>query len=297
MSDRIPKKIYYCWFGEEKPQNVLDCINNWKEKLPDYEIIEINENNNNLFDIAKECQNNLWLKTCYEQKMWAYVADYARLKVLYEYGGIYFDTDITVEKDITDLVNRNKLILGWESKCDISNGVIIVPKNNNNIFEILSFYNEEIWKSKIYTIPQITTYVINKNYKLCPSNEITENDEILILPPDYFYPLPSCVRENVEKYITDNTYTVHWWNASWLKSNINYFLRHKHKIPLQHLLSKCFNKNVVYKNSFISIEMLCTEIFIHIDFSYMFKFRYKYFNGDRFLTIFIFGFQIKLWKM
>ena len=116
----VHKKIYYCWFGGEKPTKVLECINNWKEKLPDYEIIEINDKNNELFDVEKECQNNLWFKTCYENKMWAYVADYARLKVLYERGGVYFDTDITVEKDITDLLAKNKLVLGWEDKYSIN---------------------------------------------------------------------------------------------------------------------------------------------------------------------------------
>lgn len=35
----IPKVVYYCWFGGEKPQSVLNCINNWKEKLSNYEII------------------------------------------------------------------------------------------------------------------------------------------------------------------------------------------------------------------------------------------------------------------
>lgn len=33
-----------------------------------------------------------------EKKDWAFVSDYVRLKVLYEHGGIYFDTDIQVIK-------------------------------------------------------------------------------------------------------------------------------------------------------------------------------------------------------
>ena len=60
----LSKTIYYCWFGGSKPQNVLDCINNWKEKLPAYQIIEINEHNKELFDVEKECQNNLCKTKC-----------------------------------------------------------------------------------------------------------------------------------------------------------------------------------------------------------------------------------------
>lgn len=206
MTNPVPKKIYYCWFGNEKPQKVLDCINNWKETLPDYEIIEINEHDKKLFDVEQECKNNLWFKTCYENKMWAYVADYARLKVLYERGGVYFDTDITVEKDITELLNKNKLILGWEDKLNINIAVGVVVVGNPLIKEMLDFYNEEIWHSKLYTIPQITTYVIKKHYKLNPSTEITENKDILILPQEYFYPIPIGLKER-DNYITPNTYT------------------------------------------------------------------------------------------
>ena len=51
----IPKKIYYCWFGGEKPQKVVERISNWKEKLPNYEIIEINDKNKELFDVENKC--------------------------------------------------------------------------------------------------------------------------------------------------------------------------------------------------------------------------------------------------
>ena len=45
----IPKKIHYCWFGgKEKPNDVMLCINSWKRYLPDYEIVEWNENSFNI---------------------------------------------------------------------------------------------------------------------------------------------------------------------------------------------------------------------------------------------------------
>ena len=46
---RIPKKIYYLWMGnKEKPEIFNKCLNSWKQNIPDYEIVEINEKN---FDI------------------------------------------------------------------------------------------------------------------------------------------------------------------------------------------------------------------------------------------------------
>ena len=295
INNTIPKIIYYCWFGGEKPKKVLECIDNWKQMLPAYEIIEINETNKELFDVEKECQNNLWFKVCYENKMWAYVADYARLKVLYEQGGVYFDTDITVEKDITELLEKNKLILGWEDKNSINFAVCITPPRNEKIKIIIDFYNVEIWESQIYTIPQITTCVLRKHYKLNKFTKITENEDILILPQEYFYPIPIGLKEK-DNFVTDKTYTIHWWDASWTKSNIDYFMRNKHKANLVELLKKCFDKRYIINNPFLKIEKLFNKFNIELDFYYLFRFKYKYYKKNRYLTLFIFGIQIPIWR-
>ena len=45
----IPKKIHYIWFGKgEKNDRIKHCIESWEKYLPDYEIIEWNEDN---FDV------------------------------------------------------------------------------------------------------------------------------------------------------------------------------------------------------------------------------------------------------
>lgn len=89
----IPKIIHYCWFGGEKPQKVVKCIESWKKNLPDYEIKEWNKNN---FDIS-ELQYTL---DAYKAHKYAFVSDVARVKALYEYGGIYLDTDVMVYKSL-----------------------------------------------------------------------------------------------------------------------------------------------------------------------------------------------------
>ena len=302
MTD-VPKKIYYCWFGGEKPQSVLDCITNWKEKLPNYEIIEINEKNKQLFDVEKECRNNLWFKTVYENKLWAFVSDYARLKVLYENGGVYFDTDITVEKNITELLEKEKLVLGWENPVaiNIAVGVVVVVVGDPLIKQMLDFYNDEIWKSKLYTIPQIVTHVLRKNYDLNPANQITENDDILILPQEYFYPIPIGLKiKTSEKslFVTPNTYTIHWWDGAWDNPNVKYFMLHKHKTDLNKLLKYCFKKKVILNNLFLHIEKICMLYKININFYWLFRFKYKSdYKNNRWLVLFLFGIPFKIWKM
>ena len=88
----IPKKIHYFWIGgNPKPESVLYCIDSWKKYCPDYEIIEWNESN---YDFTK----NEYMRQAYEAKKWAFVTDYARLDVIYKYGGIYLDTDVELIK-------------------------------------------------------------------------------------------------------------------------------------------------------------------------------------------------------
>ncbi len=90
----IPKIIHYCWFcGNPLPQLTLKCIESWKKYCPDYEIIECNENN---FDIS---QAPLYVRQTYECKKWAFVADYVRLQVVYDNGGVYLDINVRMMSD------------------------------------------------------------------------------------------------------------------------------------------------------------------------------------------------------
>ena len=90
----IPKVIHYCWFGRNSlPESARKCIASWKQFLPGYEIKEWNEDN---FDV--NCIP--YIKQAYEAGKFAFVSDYARFWVLYNHGGIYFDTDVEVIKRV-----------------------------------------------------------------------------------------------------------------------------------------------------------------------------------------------------
>lgn len=112
----MKKYIHYCWFGDKPlPKLAKKCIKSWKKYLPDYEIIRWSEEN---VDI-NECP---FIKEAYENKKWAFVADYARTKAIYEYGGIYFDTDMKVTKNIDFLLDK-ETFLGVEDSNFIACGV------------------------------------------------------------------------------------------------------------------------------------------------------------------------------
>ena len=117
----IPKIIHYCWLsGEPYPVLVEKCINSWKKNLPEYDFV--------LWDANRvDTISNLWLKQAYENKKYAFAADYIRFYALYYYGGIYLDADVEVLKTFNDLLDQ-KQFLGEEAGGDIEAAVIGAEK-------------------------------------------------------------------------------------------------------------------------------------------------------------------------
>ncbi|MDD3304269.1 MAG: capsular polysaccharide synthesis protein, partial [Clostridia bacterium] len=131
------KVIHYCWFGGNPLSDfVKKCIETWKKFLPDFEIKEWNEKN---FDV-NQCA---FSKGAYEQKKWAFVSDYTRVKVLEEFGGLYLDTDVEITKDISKFLNDD-LVLGQEdSKMANAAVVWVKEKHNKHIQNLLHFYETQ----------------------------------------------------------------------------------------------------------------------------------------------------------
>lgn len=105
----IPKIVHYCWFGgKEKPEDVKKCIESWKQFLPEYQLMEWNEDN---FDIERL----QYTREAYTAGKYAFVSDVARVEALYQYGGVYMDTDVEVLKSFNPLLEA-QCILGMEEK-------------------------------------------------------------------------------------------------------------------------------------------------------------------------------------
>ena len=231
----IPKRFFYVW-GANDPykRDMLACIQTWRQVLHDYEIVEINENSVKYFNFDYELSNNEWFRTVYEKKMWAYVADYVRIKTLFENGGIYFDTDVSVLKSMDRFLN-DKCFVGIQSSGNYNltePAILGAEKGNLFLREVLRFYNSRIWNEPIYTIPQIFEKILQERHSVFEfppksKQKIIDLGEICLYPEKFFIPFRygqkfhySCIEED--------TYTIHWFSGSWLKPEIDYFLRHKH---------------------------------------------------------------------
>ncbi|MDX8337058.1 glycosyltransferase [Candidatus Cetobacterium colombiensis] len=222
----MEKKIHYVWLGKNPKPNIMDiCINSWREKLPDYEIIEWNEENLNFYE---EIEKNRFLKECYNRKLWAFLSDYFRVKVLYDQGGIYLDSDMQIIKNL-DIFLENEMFLGKEDKKQASAGIIGAKKQHPFFKKMLDFYEKDIWNINIYTIPAIIQYILKKDYGFLEeiSGIVKLRDGIIIYPSEYFYPYHFTEEFSYDK-IKNNTYGIHWWGKSWHGNNKKlYFLEFK----------------------------------------------------------------------
>lgn len=158
----IPKKIHYIWFGRNPlPELALKCIESWKKYCPDYEIIEWNEDN---FDISK----NLYAKQAYEAKKWAFVSDYARVKILYKYGGIYLDTDMEILKNIDKLINSQSFT-GFEDCKNIAFGIYGSRPKSEILKMLLDSYDNDrfILDNQMLNTKTIVTRLTDILLKYC----------------------------------------------------------------------------------------------------------------------------------
>ena len=211
----IPKVIHYCWFGGKPlPKDAKKYIESWKKYLPDYEIKRWDESN---FDV-----NMIpYTKEAYAAKKYAFVSDYARFWILYNYGGIYFDTDVEVIAGMEDIIVEGPF-LGVESQC--ADQIAVNPglgfgadAGMSAIKEIMTKYEQchfidDCGCISYKNIVEITSeYLVS--YGMENTDRIQECAGFTIYPVDFFCPISFETRKMV---LTVNTRTIHHFAESWV---------------------------------------------------------------------------------
>ena len=185
------------------------CIKSWKKYCPDYEIVCWNEDN---FDLTQ----NRYMREAYEAGKWAFVSDFARLKIIYDHGGIYLDTDVEIIKPIDPLLENNGF-MGFDEKGIVATGLGFGAEAGNEIVgAFLRDYDD---------LPFV---LADGSYDLtpCPDRNTaalkrlgmdTENTDqvfmgVKFLPREYLCPMDYYTGK---KTITKHTYSIHHYCASW----------------------------------------------------------------------------------
>lgn len=196
----IPKKIHYCWFGGNPKSKLIEyCISSWKEYLPDYQIIEWNEKS---FDT----NINPFVQKAYENKKWAFVSDYVRAYALYEFGGIYLDTDVQIKKNL-DIFLKHKAFSGFESKGAPFTALWATEKSHPWAKLVLEYYYNQEFSEKTNT--EIVSTLLKDHFFVDPMKDEIQHlkEGITIYPSSHF-----CVDIPVN-------YAVHHFEGSWTDNN------------------------------------------------------------------------------
>ena len=215
--NKIPKILHYVWMGKkEKPEYLIKNIDSWKKTCPDYQIKEWNEDN---FDINKIP----YVAKAYKAKKYAFVSDYVRLFALYNEGGIYLDTDVELQKDFSPFLKKS-FFAGFENNVMVNLAVFGAEKNCPLLKNMLDYYKgRSFYKDKkekredLLPIPVPTTLLL-KEYSFKTNGKKQENEGILILSKDYYYPT-DCVSRKTS--ITPNTRGNHQYAFSWVTNGQN----------------------------------------------------------------------------
>ena len=210
----IPKVIHYCWFGNNPlPPLAEKCIASWKKYFPDYEIRQWNETN---FDFSV-CD---YAAEAYAAKKWAFVSDYARFKILHDHGGLYFDTDVEVIRDLSPILEQGAF-MGCEDVGSCNPGLALGAAPQMPFYkEMLDGYAQRHFLNpdgsyNLCTVVEYTTDLLKK-HGYVGTDDPEQIADITIYPKEYFCPMNPV---DFELIVTDNTYSIHHYAASWVSGS------------------------------------------------------------------------------
>jgi len=210
----IPKVIHYCWFGNNEPPKIVDkCIESWTKILPGYEIRKWDESN---YDVNKTS----FTEEAYIYRNFAFVSDYARWDILYNYGGVYLDTDVLLIKDITPLLEKGNFG-GANLGGGFASGLIVALEPKSTIAKEMM----EVYENASFTYHRGQPHFVNcvkRETELLSTHgfdiNLKEKQEVAgmtIYPSEYFSPYNP---HTGETKITDNTYAIHQYTGTWMPS-------------------------------------------------------------------------------
>ena len=179
----IPKIIHYCWFGHgEKSELMKHCMETWRKYCPDWQIIEWNEDN---FDV-NFCP---YASKSYNEKRYGFLADVARLKIIFEHGGVYLDTDVELKCSLDELLD-NEAWFGYGQETEINTGSGFgAVKGNWLVEKLLEQYLTFTAEQPFEVCTKVDTQVFQQHFPNYAANYTVrqEYNGILILDNIWHY--------------------------------------------------------------------------------------------------------------
>ena len=241
-SYRIPKIIHLCWLsGDTFPEDIQRCIDSWKEILPEYEVWLWGKlpadrrcyEGLNIIEKKFEVDSVLWTKQAFKKRKYAFAADYIRLYALYNYGGIYLDSDVLMYKSFNDLLHLPYFV-GQDYEHCFEAAVLGAEKGTLWIGEILEHYSDRAFIKEDGTLdtlplPRIFLERLSEKYRFYRLHKLVDyaksDTDFFIFDRDFFNSRNSCQARKTKKSYCAHNYAGTWTEKdSSLKTRIKYFM-------------------------------------------------------------------------
>ena len=214
----IPKIIHFCWLGAEQyPEKIAKCISTWKKHLPDYEIM--------LWDTKRFDVNSIqWTKEAFNAHKYAFVADYIRFYAVYNYGGIYLDSDVEVLKSFDDMLDLPYFVGEESMEANLEVAIFGAEKGTPWVKDAMDYYKDKHFIKKDGSFEMTVCPVLIDRYlsgkyirtKISsPSDIIRDPDRLYVLPLEWLCGRMWTKGKGVRLHITPDTHTVHHCVHSW----------------------------------------------------------------------------------
>lgn len=204
------------WLGSELPARYNTFIDSWKTQHPSWQVrlwTDADAGSLAFLNIEQfDRAPNFGAKS-----------DILRYAILYEFGGIYADTDFLCLRPLDKLAEQFSFVAGRISVegDDLNNALIGAAPKHPVLAKVLAAIKVDDWSSGSRSTFENTGPALLSKIAI---QEYARNPEGLgLLSFDYFYSLPntfSRVKGEVpwKDYLTENSYAVHFWDTSWLKT-------------------------------------------------------------------------------
>lgn len=215
----IPKLIHYCWFGPNPlPDSTQRYIASWRQFLPDYQLKLWNEQN-------YPYQNNHYANAAYAAGKYAFVADVCRIEALYQYGGIYLDTDVQILASLDPFLHHH-CFTGFEEgmnpysrelTCNPQAGVMGCEAGSALMRDIYQQYQHlEFDAQHPVTINQLFKQIYQQHHVQLNNQLQQITDYVCVYPSDYFMAKNAYTHQ---LNITANTVCIHHYDGTWLNDS------------------------------------------------------------------------------
>lgn len=206
----IPKRIHYIWLGNNvMPDKYKAYIEGWHKLNPDYEIIKWSEDNYNIGadDFVTEA---------YSMGKYSKASNYMRLKIIYEEGGIYLDTDVELLKPLDVLLN-NEAFFCMGNTDSINNGCGFgAIKQHSLIQQILQEYEGIHYSREKGGVGDKTAHSFFvkpfEDWGFRIENRYQEIKNVVLYPKDAMSPLTF---GSMPDFFSNNTLAIHHEAGSW----------------------------------------------------------------------------------